>query len=115
MEESRKSGDTKGKGRTSTRTRLDKPGPPNPPTAPSNMVTPLATTALQTATTLKTKALKKKKKQSTYKWPNTPSSTVEVASTGPAPLRTLVREFVSDQRSKGTSDQHSTQLNTKKK
>ncbi|KAH9952743.1 hypothetical protein BGW80DRAFT_1259880 [Lactifluus volemus] len=113
--ESGKSGDAKGKGRTSACTRLDKPGPPNPPTAPSNMVTPLATTALQTVTMLKTKAPKKKKKQSAYKRPNTPSSAVEVASTGPTPLRTLVREFVSDQRSEGTSNRRSTWLNTEKK
>ncbi|KAH9956650.1 hypothetical protein BGW80DRAFT_1466263 [Lactifluus volemus] len=115
MEESGKSGDAKGKGRTSARARPDKPGPPNPPTVPSNTVTPLATTALQTATTLKTKAPKKKKKQSAYKRPNTPSSAVEVASTGPALLRTLVREFASNQRSEGTSDRRSTRLNTEKK
>jgi hypothetical protein len=61
IEESGKSRDTKGKGKTTTHARLDKPGPPKPPTAPFNMVTPLATTALQTAKTLKTKAPKRKK------------------------------------------------------
>jgi beta-lactamase class D len=115
MEESGKSGDAKGKGKTTSRARPDKPGLPKPPTAPSNMVTPLATTALQTVKTLKTKAPKKKKKQNACKRPNTPSSTFKVASSGLAPSRTTVREFVSDQRYEGTSNQCSTQLNTDEK
>ncbi|KAH9982060.1 hypothetical protein BGW80DRAFT_1247045 [Lactifluus volemus] len=77
--------------------------PPNP-TAPSNMVTPLATTALQTAKMLKTKASKKKKKQNACKRPNTPSSAFKVASSGLTPSHTTVREFASDQRYKGTSN-----------
>ncbi|KAH9979293.1 hypothetical protein BGW80DRAFT_1248667 [Lactifluus volemus] len=115
MEESGKSGDAKGKGKTAARAKPDKPGPPKPPTAPSNTVTPLATTALQTAKTLKTKAPKKKKKQNACKRPNTPSSAFEVASSGLAPSRTTVREFASDQRYEGTSDRRSTRLNTDEK
>ncbi|KAH9952280.1 hypothetical protein BGW80DRAFT_1260984 [Lactifluus volemus] len=114
MEESGKSGDAKGKGKTAPRTRLDKPGPPNlPPHPPTRSLH--WHHCLQTAKTLKTKAPKKKKKQNACKRPNTPSSAFEWHHpVSPHPALT-VREFASDQRYEGTSDRRSTRLNTDEK
>ncbi|KAH9971967.1 hypothetical protein BGW80DRAFT_1253038 [Lactifluus volemus] len=108
--DSRKSRDAKAKGKTTAHTRPDKPGPSNPPTAPSNTVTSLATTALQTAMMLKTKALKKKKRQDASKRSNTLSSTFETALSSLTPSHTVVKEFASNQCYKGTFNQCHQQL-----